>query len=276
MNACFWKTVILQLFFIDMPIKVSCTCGQTFKAKDHLAGKRVRCPKCSSPLVIPAPETDELTLEAPVDVPKYNPLDDILKEEGVKEAHAGPSCPNCTEPISPTAVICVQCGFNLQTGEKVSANFDDEDDDEELAMAGMSETDKMLYKAEKEIEDMPISADGEKFGDEGDSYIIATVMLVGIALLVGLAIFTIMQLDQIEDFNTPLVSGWMSVVFVIGAMVSVTITAFKERPLEGYLCLTVVYIEWYATTRGLYVQLGIMNLFGAIAGGCFAYLGNSG
>lgn len=256
-----------------MAIKVTCTCGQSFKAKDELAGKRARCPKCSQPLLIPMADTDELTLAAPIDVPKYNPLDDILSEEGVRHAPQGPVCPNCTEPISPHAIICVQCGFNLQTGEKVVANLDPDEDDDEAATAGMTETEKMLYKAEKEIQDMPISADNEKFGDEGDSYIIAVVGLTVIAACVALAVYTIVQLDKIEDFNTPLVSAWMSVIFVIGSMVSVTITAFKERPLEGYLCLTVVYIEWYAVSRGLYVQLGLMNLFGTIAGACFSYLG---
>lgn len=258
-----------------MAIKVSCTCGQSFKAKDDLAGKRVRCPKCSQPLVIPLPEEpDEFKLEDAIEVPRYNPLDDLLAEEGVKQAFAGPVCPSCSEPISPQAVICVQCGFNLQTGEKLHSSFDDEDDDA-AAMAGMSETEKMLYKAERELQDMPISAEGEKFGDEGDSYIVAIGAIVITAAVVALSVFVIIQLDKIEDFNTPLVSAWMSVLFAVGAIVSVTITAFKERPLEGYLCLTVVYTLWYAMTRGLYVPLGLIVLFSSIAAGCFSYLNAS-
>lgn len=34
-------------------ISVSCTCGRRFKAEDHHAGKRTRCPVCGSLLVIP-------------------------------------------------------------------------------------------------------------------------------------------------------------------------------------------------------------------------------
>lgn len=258
-----------------MPIKVACTCGQTFKAKDELAGKRVRCPKCSQPLIIPAPELDDLKLEAPVERPKYNPLDDLLAEEGVKSAPTGPVCPSCSEPVSPTAVLCVQCGFNLQTGEKIHA--EDDEDDDELVMAGMSETEKMLYKAEKELEDTPISADGEKFGDEGDSYIVAIVLLVVVVGLAFFAVYFVMFLDSFEDFNTPLVSGWASVFFCVGSMIVVTITAFKERPLEGYLCLGIpgIYHLFYAATRGLYIHLGIMILFGAIAAGCFSYLNSA-
>lgn len=38
-----------------MPIAVSCkACGASFRAKDDLAGKTVRCPKCKEPLRIPS------------------------------------------------------------------------------------------------------------------------------------------------------------------------------------------------------------------------------
>ena len=253
-------------FHINMPIKVTCNCGQSFNAKDELAGKKVRCPKCSQALVIPSPDFDDLKLEAPApNVPKYNPLEDILAEEGVKSVQSGPTCPSCGEPVSPSALICVQCGYNLHTGEQVTASFDEGMDDDELAMEGMSETEKMMYKAEQEIDDMPISAEGEKFGDEGDSYIIAIVMGVIIALGLGIAVFTVIQLDKIEDFDVTGVSFWMSLLFSLAAMVSATITAFFERPLQGYLCLSIVYIPFYAITRGLWIPFGIMTFFGLIA-----------
>ncbi len=38
-----------------MPIPVKCQCGQQFKAKDKLAGKAVKCPKCGNPLKIGMP-----------------------------------------------------------------------------------------------------------------------------------------------------------------------------------------------------------------------------
>ena len=37
-----------------MPIIVQCSCGQAFEARDDLAGRRVACPMCQQPLVIPA------------------------------------------------------------------------------------------------------------------------------------------------------------------------------------------------------------------------------
>ncbi|MCH7727868.1 MAG: hypothetical protein IH991_15520, partial [Planctomycetes bacterium] len=36
-----------------MPIPVACQCGQKFQAKETLAGKRVKCPKCGGVLSIP-------------------------------------------------------------------------------------------------------------------------------------------------------------------------------------------------------------------------------
>jgi hypothetical protein len=36
-----------------MPIKVQCSCGKAFAAKDELAGKTVKCPGCQQPLKIP-------------------------------------------------------------------------------------------------------------------------------------------------------------------------------------------------------------------------------
>ncbi len=38
-----------------MSIPVTCTCGQSFRAKPELAGKRVKCPTCGSVLQIPQP-----------------------------------------------------------------------------------------------------------------------------------------------------------------------------------------------------------------------------
>lgn len=38
-----------------MPIAVACSCGVKLKAPDAAAGKRVKCPKCGSPVSVPVP-----------------------------------------------------------------------------------------------------------------------------------------------------------------------------------------------------------------------------
>jgi hypothetical protein len=49
-----------------MSLVVTCSCGQSFRAQPQLAGKRVQCPACGSPLQIPllppAPSADPLGL----------------------------------------------------------------------------------------------------------------------------------------------------------------------------------------------------------------------
>lgn len=41
-----------------MPITVACSCGAKLRAPDAAAGKRVKCPKCGTPVAVPAAEAD--------------------------------------------------------------------------------------------------------------------------------------------------------------------------------------------------------------------------
>ena len=42
-----------------MPIPLDCDCGRSFRIKEQLAGKKVRCPDCSTVLAVPAPDADD-------------------------------------------------------------------------------------------------------------------------------------------------------------------------------------------------------------------------
>ncbi len=48
----------------EMPIEFQCQCGAKLRAKEELAGKRLKCPKCSNALTIPEPDAphDEMEL----------------------------------------------------------------------------------------------------------------------------------------------------------------------------------------------------------------------
>jgi hypothetical protein len=133
-----------------MAIKVQCSCGKAFAAKDELAGKTVKCPGCQKPLKIPggvapakaaskpdaakaaagksasaksAPakargDDDDYSLSA--DEPAPRPKSDLFDEVGLKAAPKGTMpCPGCTEPLPPDAVICVKCGYNMKLGRKM-------------------------------------------------------------------------------------------------------------------------------------------------------------
>jgi len=105
-----------------MPIKVTCQCGQRFTAKDELQGRRVKCPKCSQPLTIPAPEP------AAPELPRAESLGPppVLPDEtfAVSDAGAGPppmpesgtTCPSCGASVTPETAMCVKCGYNFELG----------------------------------------------------------------------------------------------------------------------------------------------------------------
>lgn len=113
-----------------MPIKVACKCGQKFTAKDELAGKTVRCPKCKEALRIPggkqAPRKSTPPSQSPASPsqpaapqgPLGGAMDDLFSDLSVDQAVTGTGnvCPNCLEGIAPNAVICVHCGFRMDDG----------------------------------------------------------------------------------------------------------------------------------------------------------------
>jgi hypothetical protein len=94
-----------------MPIKVSCHCGQSFTAKDELRGQTLLCPKCHQPLTIGEGQQKAAAQHS-------GGVADLLDEVGLKEIH-GPRCPRCAAGLRPDAVMCVACGFHLQTKEQI-------------------------------------------------------------------------------------------------------------------------------------------------------------
>ena len=112
--------------------RFSCpSCGKSFRWKPEFAGRSAKC-ACGAKLVVPA--------EAPatpgaVDVP--------LAPETKPPALTPPSpgdgeskCPSCSAALASGAILCVNCGFNLKTGKKLSAvvvETDGEDEAEEEA-----------------------------------------------------------------------------------------------------------------------------------------------
>jgi len=51
-------------FFSDpgvvMPISLTCSCGKSFRLKDELAGRKIRCPECTSIQTVPRPPVPEM------------------------------------------------------------------------------------------------------------------------------------------------------------------------------------------------------------------------
>ena len=214
-----------------MPIKVKCgSCSAQFKAKDELAGRRVKCPKCQKPVVIAAP---------PVAAPKAsaraaNPLLDILDEEDVQARARGPMCENCGSEVKRGTVICIDCGFNLETGDQLETDAD-EDIESNAAMSG---AEQMMRKAERDLDEGPDSGADDDFGDGAESYLIAVVAgFFGLIMLL-IALGVVFFMEQLTTLMSPAgISLIASVLMYLGMTAWISIVAFSASHGHGIACL---------------------------------------
>jgi len=81
------------------------SCGASLKLRlPPPPGAKVRCPHCQTEFV-PVPPAPAAT------------KGDVLALAPEEERH----CPSCRAPMAAAAVLCIECGFNTRTGEKVKA-----------------------------------------------------------------------------------------------------------------------------------------------------------
>ncbi len=225
-----------------MTIKARCGgCGSNFQAKDSLAGKRVKCPKCSKPIMIATPRSPREVAQGGArqgSAAAHNPLLDLLDEVNVKAAVRGPLCPNCSTEMAPTAIVCVSCGFNRETGGQLKTAYFGDDEDTGIADVGMTDADQILAKAEREIEDAPVTAEGQDFGDGADSFVIAGVAGVILLLIVGIGLAVIFTMDVVsQSLASWFISFIASVMLYICMAVWITIVAFMQKPIHGIVCI---------------------------------------
>jgi hypothetical protein len=100
-------------------ISVECACGKKLKAPATAIGRKAKCPACGNVLTIEAPppppvEDDALgalydLADAEKDAAKSNQVDD------------SPRCPQCAAEMAPSAVLCVNCGYDVRTKSKLAA-----------------------------------------------------------------------------------------------------------------------------------------------------------
>ena len=102
-------------------------CEKKFKPKGDVAGKKIKCPFCSEPFVVPAPKAAKPAKAKPEQAAEPAPATtaapsnaDLERDENpydVKEVELVPRCPNCTEEMGPHDTICLACGYNTMTRE---------------------------------------------------------------------------------------------------------------------------------------------------------------
>lgn len=230
-----------------MPIKAKCDgCGAGFKAKDSLAGKRVKCPKCQTPLTIPGGDGQKPAMKGRVSAgsgaikrqnPAQNAMLDLLDEANVKAESRGPICENCAADLTPGAIICVECGFNQQTGKRLATTKDEE----AVSDRGMTDAERLLAKAEKDIEESPVTSDDQDFGDGADSFVIAGVAGAILLVLVGIGLTIIFSMEWISHFTNPGAISFTAAIFMaLGCVSWITWVAFKQNSVHGIVCLCTV------------------------------------
>ena len=98
-------------------------CEKKFKPKTDVQGKKIKCPFCTKPFVVPAAKeakadgakTPDTNAGAPVKPPR-DPYDADPDPYGVKNVELVPRCPNCTHEMeNEHAIICLSCGYNTLT-----------------------------------------------------------------------------------------------------------------------------------------------------------------
>jgi hypothetical protein len=103
--------------------KIVCPeCKKSFKGRDDLQGKRIRCPGCGASFVAgqTGAEDEAAALLMASDSGPAKPTpeeeEDNPNPYGVQTVAIGPRCPNCAnEMVSEDAVVCLFCGYNVQT-----------------------------------------------------------------------------------------------------------------------------------------------------------------
>lgn len=93
-------------------------CGQVLEAPSEMAGESLACPSCDAPITIPQPSAPE-----PDEAPIFPNLPNVEGNEPYTET-AENVCPECGATLQADAVLCVQCGFHLKLGKKISTEFD--------------------------------------------------------------------------------------------------------------------------------------------------------
>ena len=113
-------------------IKASCSCGKSFKAPAKAAGKKVRCPACKEPVTIPGGKKSKAKIAAAASAPSADDgVGSLLDEVGFQRSGGAGRCPNCKEDLLEEAVLCVACGYNLETGKMLKSKVKRADEVEE-------------------------------------------------------------------------------------------------------------------------------------------------
>lgn len=240
----------------------------------------MKCPKCKASMRIPAAKSAPVTASAAVARPAVDPMEALLKEANIGPvSRGGPECPDCAAELSAGAVICVECGFNLETGQRLRTTSDEDGS----ADTGLTDAEKIMKKAEAAIEDTPIGADEQDFGDGGDSFVIAGVAAVILAIAVVIGLVIVFSMDQISTMiNSGGISFIASCALWVLTAIWISFVAFRASMAHGLGCVLTggLYCIFFGFLQGKALLLPTIIMIVALVvgglSGLYVYYGEHG
>ena len=112
------------------------SCGKQYPWKPELAGKKAKC-KCGAVLSVPAqPQAARAAARTPVAVAAAQ----VEESQGYR-------CPACKNDLTPGTAVCINCGYDLRTGQYVSTQLDTGEDQVEAARVPRKKKEKKAAAA---------------------------------------------------------------------------------------------------------------------------------
>ncbi len=217
-------------------IRFACPhCEQHIQAEPGYAGMQISCPSCHGPLTVPGAPVSAVAVPAPAYVASYG---------ASSVAHAAPAavavpvsaaarCPSCGGALARGAVLCIQCGYNIATGQRTVAGRP-----AALGKPGTPQWETPWYKT---------------------AYPYLGVVLVVLAALYYLG-----------RENPPMMLAFIgtAALYTLTAHIIVTVAAFRESIGTGFLTLCVPFYALYFvfkvsesdTLKLLYASAVIVNI----------------
>jgi hypothetical protein len=212
-------------------------CGKSYRWKPELAGRKVKC-TCGHVMIAPKDTSgqyvaDELiplagdepaahsvageqilaasTVGAPAIRPSSGPKPPNPKPKGSSKSGR---CPSCSTALAPGAVLCVACGMNLKTGQKMQT----------AATASTTRSGVAIPYAGRAPE-KPARGKKEEFENELGGSVTREIVIPAVLVVLGLAAQVALVSFQTGKFVSPLtvlpqlgVSLLINIVLSIGGI----------------------------------------------------------
>ena len=256
---------------VNMPIRVTCQCGQSVNVPESMAGKSGKCPKCQQLIRVPASGATDGQPAKSAAAPKSgaaqkqgklptagspataNNMAGLLDAAGLVQK-SGVFCPTCEQPSRPGAVLCTNCGFNFAEGTKVEGHKTVEK--KQFGNKNLNHAAEMMKRDESTQKRMMAT---------GMPWWMMLAMLAGLLTFVGGALIK-MDATQTKKISTIVFmakiqkADWLPVMaaslglgcllIAIFSYIAMVFIAFFESRKQGLLCLFVpLYLVYYMFSR---------------------------